>query len=235
MARVAITLQTTRFEAAIATLKREGVPKLSAKAINRVMFDAREAEGAHVSRIFDFAGPNTRRFISEGFRFNKARPSRLRADLFPLRKSANVLDEHVFGNPFTARDGGRLSFTAPDGPKLAVPIGVKRTSRGTVRRGQKPSELVTPDEIGRLRAGQRKRRGEVNSGRRAFLAKSGKAILIPVRKRSRKVRVLYALVDRARVPRTFRFFEVFERVARKQLPRKVDQEFRKLRDRGFVS
>lgn len=208
MARVgpsAIFFDDREVQRALKDLRRTGIPKVSAGALNRTAFEILEAEREHVGRIFDFAGPSTRQFLADrGFRFKKATPSRQRVEIFPREKTGELLADHFSGAIFSASEGKHLAF----GGKLAVPIGVKRGKRGRIPKRQRPSEVVKP-------------------GRKGFVSRSGRAIL--ERRGKRQIRVLFALTKSARVRPTFKFFEVAFKTARKVFPSKVAREFEKLR------
>ena len=204
----AIFFDDREVQRALRDLRRTGVPKVSAGALNRTAFEVLEAEREHVGRIFNFAGPSTKKFLADrGFRFKKATPTRQQVEIFPREKTGKILEDHFSGEVFGAAEGERLSF----GDQLAIPVEAKRGVRGKVPKRQRPSEVVKPGG-----------RGFVSQSRKAILQRQG-------RRRRQKVRVLFALTRRAKVSSTFKFFEVAFRKAREVFPAKVRREFEKLR------
>jgi hypothetical protein len=176
-----------------------------AKSLNRTAFEIRDAEGAEASQSFEFAGPSTRAFMASprAFVFEGATTSKLQVSLHPREKAERLLADHVFGATVTA-DERRLKV----GDAVAVPVGVKVSSRGRVAPSQTPAGVL------------RRKKG--------FIA--GKALLgVTGRGKSRTVRVLYALTERFTLPKRFDFFGVARNTAERQFPIKAREEFNKLR------
>lgn len=190
-------LKDERVRRALRDLERSRYPRATSDALNKTAFEMRDAEGREVASVFDFSGPSTRSFLTRGFRFDRATPRNLRVRLFPLRRTARVLEPHVEGDIITAAEGGRLTV----GGRLAVPIAAQRGARGKVRKRDLPSTLLGP-------------------GGKGFISRSGRALLS---RTPRGVQVMFALVERARLRRRFRFFDVAVRTARREFPRKARQ------------
>ncbi len=205
---MSLELDTRSLEKTLRELDKRDLPRVLAGALNKTAFEMRDAEAAHVRRVFRFSGPSTRAFLADrGFAFRGASPRRLEVRLFPRKKTGEILEDHQRGSTISALDGDHLAF----GSKLAIPISVKRGKRGRVPKRLHPAEVVKP-------------------GGRGFVNRRGTVILQRVGRTS-SISVLYALVDRARLQPRLEFFKVAFRTARRELPKKVTREIQKLRAR----
>ena len=204
MAGITLRLDDSEVRRVLRRLRDREVGRVAAEALNKTSFDMRDAEGAEVGSSFEFAGSATRKFLTGGFRFDKATASKLQTKLYPLRRTERVLGSHVEGETITGRDKERLRF----GDKLAVPLKPNlRGARGRVRKGKLPGTLVT-------------------SGR-GFVSRTGRSIM--ERQRSGRARVLFALVRSARLRARFDFYGTAEKTARRVFASKLTRSFQKVR------
>ncbi len=199
---VSIKLNTAAFAQQIKRFGDVDVKRVLAKGLNRTVFEMRDAETAHVGKVFEFAGPSTRSFLTkssgsgQAFRFSLAKPDRLEASLQPAPGTARLLEPHAFGDTIRGGDEKRLTIEG----QIATPVAAKRSARGRVG----------------------KRRG------RAFVA--GRAVLQRVGKGARStVKVLFALVPQAKLAPRFDFERVARDTAQRVLAQKVREEFAKIR------
>ena len=189
---------------AIRALAESRYPKAIPDALNKTAFEVLDAWKAHVASIFDFAGNTTKRWLSGrgSFRFKKATRAKQSVEMRPSRSAGAILDDHIDGG-FLDKGDERLTF---DG-MLAVPINVRRGTRGRVGKKRTPSAIT-------------------GKGGRGF--RKGDVILERPTKRSKKVRAAYALVDQATAPPVFRFYETAEEAIRKVFITKARQVLSKI-------
>lgn len=178
-------------------------PRVMAEALNKTAFEILEAEKTHVGSIFNFEGrEGTRRFLSGpgSFFFRKATAARMAVTIMPKRKTGEILSEHIDRDPLNPQQ--HLRF---DG-MLAIPIQVRRGKRGKVGKRRTPAAIVGP-------------------GGRGF--RNRNVILERTSKRSRKLRIAYALVSRATNPPVFKFFDTAVRTARSVFAAKLERAMQK--------
>jgi hypothetical protein len=203
---VRIALDDREVRNSLKALRREG-PKAIADAINRTMFELRDAEQVEVSGAFLFSGPNTQRFLSRSFRFQGATATKLSATLYVLPGSRTILERQQFGD--TVRLGEEDVGPGFDA-QLAVPQDIKRTASGRIPAARLPKRLLLRTRKGRSRA--------YIAGRAVFERIPGQ----------RLGRFLFALATQARIKPTLDFFVVAERTARRELPKKANRVLEKL-------
>ncbi|HEY4659060.1 MAG TPA: hypothetical protein VIH11_06095 [Gemmatimonadaceae bacterium] len=195
---IRLELDTAAFARTL-KLAESALNRALAKAITRTAFEVRDAEAAEAGRVFEFAGPSTREFLSgrRAFRIEGARPDRLEASIFPAPRTGEILEPHVRGAVIAGGEPHRFTIEK----QLATPVALKRTARGRVR-------------------GRR--------GKRTFVA--GRAVLQRIGKGARStVRVLFALVPRAKLEPRFDFYRVARDTARRHFATKVREEMAKPR------
>jgi hypothetical protein len=203
---VRISIDTRDVKDALAALRREG-PKAVADAINRTMFEIRDAAQIEVASSFAFSGPNTQRFLSKSFRFEGAKPDKLSATLYALPGSRTILERQQFGD--VVKVGEKDVGPALDA-KLAIPQDVKRTASGRVPVARLPSRLLRRTKKGRSRA--------YVAGRAVFERVPGQQL----------GRFLFALATQARIKPRLDFFGVMERTAKRELPKKAARVLEKI-------
>jgi len=193
-------------ERTLQRLERAGkgvLAQIVADGLNRTGFEVLDAEKAHVGGVFKAKG-SAANFLRRSLILRKASPRHLVVRILMREKGAKVVRDHIRGGAIEA-DARRLTF----GDKLAVPVGVKRSARGRVAKRMRPSEVVKP-------------------GRGGFVNRSGTAILRRVGgKRSPRLKVLYALVERAHLEPRFDFFGVAARKAKRKLKDRMRRAFEK--------
>lgn len=199
-----------RVRRAIRDLERAG-PAVFADALNRTAFEILDAEERAIRSAFTFAGPTTARFIARGFQFDKATRSRLRVVIRAKPRANALLLDHVVGAQIDATDGERLAFDR----RLAVPIraNVKRSARGKVPARVNPQKVTAP-------------------GGRGFVSRSGDAILQRFGPRGARVRVLFALVERAKLRVRFDHVKVAAETVRREFPAKARRAIQKAAEKA---
>lgn len=202
-----ITLDSDEVRRRLRELTDREIPRFGAEVLNKVAFEVRDELAEEADRAFDFAGPSTQKFISRGWRFDKATPAKLEATIFPLRTTGEIIEDHVRGDTIRA-DGERLQF----GGKLAVPIAAKRGRRGRVPKRLMPGTVTAP-------------------GGKGFVARDGRFILQRYGRGGRSIRVLYALIDSAQLEPRFDFVGSVTRRARAEIGSKARRVFEKIRSR----
>ncbi len=190
-------------------LRREE-PRIAADTLNRVAFELREAEAKEVERVFEFAGASTQRFLASprSFVFDKATASNPQVRFMPSRKAGPILADHEGGDTISASQGAKRLVL---GDRLAVPIFAKRGARGKVIKGQSLGKVLAPGGRGFVRGDKVWQRAT-----KRFAKKSG-----------RSLRLLYVLIPRAFLKPRFKFFEVAEKTAARELPRKYERALEK--------
>jgi len=187
------------------------------RALTRTAYEVRDAETKEAERVFDFAGPSTRKIMASpgAFRVTAAHPDRLVAAIRPAPINEQIILDHVRGATARAEEGERLAF----GSSLAIPVTAKRGATGRVKKTERPSEVVkTRDEP--VQEGDRRPRG----------FRIGDLIILRTGRGTRsKTRILYALTKTARIRPTFRFVGVAIRAAKATFNQKAIEEFRRAR------
>ena len=127
---IRLELDTAAFARTL-KLAESALNRALAKAITRTAFEVRDAEAAEAGRVFEFAGPSTREFLSgrRAFRIEGARPDRLEASIFPAPRTGEILEPHVRGAVIAGGEPHRFTIEK----QLATPVALKRTARGRVR------------------------------------------------------------------------------------------------------
>lgn len=180
---------------ALKALAKNRVPKATANAVNNVAFDVRKAEGAMVAQSLKFSGPSTKKFLGSerSFLVNKANPKHLDATVFAKDKAEAVLGLHEKGGRVVTRDKRTLRV----GKKMAIPVHVRKGTRGRISKAKTPGALLK------------------NPTKRTYIA--GNALIQRTGKGARsKTKVLYALDDSFRTKPQLTFYKTAERVVRKQ-------------------
>jgi hypothetical protein len=202
-----------------------------AKAVNRTAFEVRLDEGAEIRRSLTFAGPATEGFLAQrGVVFDAATAADLTAIVRPNTKTEPILFDQATGPTITAADTNQRLGLRGD---LAVPVNVKRGPRGRVAPSETPGRLL--HRYGRPGGKRRSTRGvfagtasaqsQATAARRVFVNRAGTVILEAI---AGTLRVLYALVPRAKLEARFDFLGAAERSARQHFPLKVEDELRKV-------
>lgn len=174
-------------------VQKRQVPFATSQALNKTAFGVRE-------RIVKDTYPDAfdvrnRRFPAVAFRVDKANKRKLVARVYD-RLGRDYLARHAEGGIKRPRDGG----------SLAVPVGVKRTSSGAVRRQQRPRRVMQQA--------------------RAFRDRIGGVLGIWRRTRN-GLELLYRLVERARIRPRFAFEKDAAATARRVFPNHFRQALRK--------
>lgn len=215
---IAVSLDSSEVQRNIRRLTDREVGRAMASAINKTMFDMLDAEKLHVASRFNFAGPQTQRFLSGpgSFRFDRATPTTLLATLYPRKRTEAVLEEHQRGAMLMATEGDRLRL----GELLAVPLKAAklRGPTGRVAKRKLPSEVLS--ERGRGFLAGHSIRERTGGKRRGAKRRSG---------RPSETEALYALVPSARVEPRFEFYRVARDVARMVWSKKARRAFEKIR------
>lgn len=210
---IEIQLDTVSFFRSLGLTAAE-MDRAAARAINKTIFEMRDAEAARVGSVFKFAGEATKGFLTrtsgsgQAFRFSLATPERLEASLFPAPKAGKLLAPHERGAQRTGGEPGQFTIEG----QLATPIApgaqtgrspgvLRKTSRGFLRKRAKGHSFIR-----------------------------GKAVLerIGTGKRSR-LRVLFALTKSAKLEPRFDFYRVARDTARRVFPEKMRREMAKIR------
>jgi len=167
----------------------------AAESLNKVAFDVLDAEEQHLRGAFKLQS-GTERFLGRSFQFDKATAANLVATVKQRggagkERRARILGQQQEGGIFGPPDPGRFPF----GDQLVVPTtNVRRTTRGLIPRNLLPAQLIA--------------RG------RAFVR--GNVVL-----ESRTGRVLYALVQRVRIPKRIDVYRVARETAERVFESKV--------------
>ena len=201
---VRLELDTAAFLRSLKLTEAE-VQRAMAKALTRTAFEVRDAEAREVGSVFEFAGAATRGFLTRASGAGAA----FRVDgAKPNRLEASIFPAPKTGKILEPHQKGAVIAGGEPGrltieKQLATPVTLKRTARGRVR-------------------GRR--------GKRTFVA--GHAVLQRVGKGARSaVRVLFALVPRAKLEPRFDFYRVARETAIREWPKKAREEFSRVRAR----
>ena len=198
---VRLELDTAAFLRSLKLTEAE-VQRAMAKALTRTAFEVRDAEAAEVGRVFEFAGASTREFLA-GRRAFRIQGATER------RLEASIFPAPKTGAILEPHQKGAVIAAGEPGrltieKQLATPVALKRSARGRVR-GRRASK-------------------------RTFVA--GRAVLQRVGKGARSaVRVLFALVPRAKLEPRFDFYRVARDTAMRQFPQKAREELARVRVR----
>ena len=208
-----ILLDSSSFRRRMRRLHAHELGVYVAKVINGTAFEAQIAVKVAAATTFDFAGAPTRNFLAGkgSFLVFPATPTRRRATVFARstlggkNSTDSILSDHQFGNRISARDGSHLSF---DG-MLAIPVAVKRTSRGKIAARDLPWTSVGG------RSGQFKKRSRAYRAGNAIIGKT----------ETGETEVLFALVNSVKLRPVFQFYAVIEAAVRTWLVIKARQKF----------
>jgi len=229
---VSIELDTREFEQNIRRLKDHEIGRVMSKALNRTAFEIIDAEKAEVQKTFDFAGGQTRQFLSGSgsFFFDKARPEKLDVTIQPRAKTERILRQHQQGALLSGASGTVLRYRG----KLAVPVTARRNTRGRVVREDLPfTPKAGASSIGFKRGSKAFVAGNAILQRQTRKSQQGKRRRKGgPRQRSRAARVLFALVSTAKLKPSFEFYDVARKTALREFPQKAREEFGKMRFRS---
>jgi len=210
MASADLQIDSRPVSRALKRLQKAG-PRAMAEALNKTAFEILDALERHVASRLEFSGTTTRRFIARGFRFDKARQNEPEVTIFTRRgpggRTRRILTEQALGG-FIRPGEERLTFRG----KLAIPINVPRSARGKVPKNMAPNALF-PDGG--------------NRGRRRTFVRGN----VIVQRRGRDTKVLYVLIDQARLRDRIDFKTIVRRTAIREFPRKADRVIDKERER----
>lgn len=210
---VDVGVDSLKVRAALRAVATRRYPNVIARALNKVAFEVRDAEFAHLAAQLHFAGSSTRRFLVTGSAvvFERATPTRPEVSIHPgggadfRRKRTALIRSQQDAPRYTARDVEKLELERRG--LLAVP---KRSSlRGTsgrVSKRMKPSALVAP-------------------GGGGFVNRAGTAILRRVGgKRARRVEVVYRLARNAANRQRVDFYATAQKAAQRTFLPKLLRE-----------
>lgn len=212
------TCDTKAVQAALKRLAPWG-EKVAADTLQRVAFEVVADIQAHVGSIYQFAGPGTQKFLSGkgSWKFDRISPRALTTNIYPVhtgsmgKRRVGILSQHTKrAASLTPKSSGRLQAGRKAGNVFAAPIktSIKRSTRGKVRAGELPTKML---------------------GKRAFISKSGKAIV--ERTGQKQYRVAYALMSSAENPRKLDIHSVALKTCKLQFPRKAARAIAKAKPR----
>lgn len=235
---VSITVDLERFRRQMRGAERD-LEQILSKTLNRVIFDIRDAERVEIGQAFEFAGAQTRTFLSGPgafFRHKRATPDSLETILRPRDKTKSIIEDHVAPTGITISGGKRLGTTQD----LAAPVdAVERGARGKVKKSQTPSTLLKKQDknsnFGKVftkdygnfwvifirtgRKGKKRRRG-----RRTIRAAPGTG--------TQDIKAAYVLFPRAHLPKRIDYVVTAVKAAALNMEPKFLSELRKHNFKG---
>lgn len=138
-----------------------------------------------------------KRFIAATLRVEKSTKVRLKGSVFD-RLGRDYLQRHTTGG-----------IKRPRGRNLAIPAQIKRTKSGQISKANRPRQILNKPRVFKVKS------------------RSGQEMIMRRRtKKGKTVEVLYLLEQRARIRKTFRFYDGAIATTKRNFPRHFAREFR---------
>lgn len=173
---------------------RDSIPRRTSFALNKALFDARD----HViKRTYPRAFMvRQKQFARFAFRVVQARAPKLEGHLLDAQ-SKDYFVRHAAGG-----------IKTPKGTYLAIPKDVRRTGKGMIPKAQRPRQALNRADTFIMNS-----------------RKTGQPMIVQrVGRGAGGLRILYYLEPRARIPKSFDFYEDGEMVVTKTFPGHWDRE-----------
>jgi hypothetical protein len=200
-------IKTKGFVSSLKKLERQGRP-IQAKALSKTAFDVRDDLRRHIRSRLDFASPSTSKFVSEGVRASPAKPNKLVARVFTLKKSTAFIAPLLKPEQRTEKTGANLTA----GKQIAIPVGISKNKRGKVPKRLTPGALL--DQTG--------------GGATGFVVRDEFIFRRTGRGKSKAVKLAFVLKDKIKVPEKLAFFETAEKSAKLRMPQQVKKALARL-------